>query len=308
MRIKNIYDKSFVDIPDSEPKVKIPLENVGVSNRPHYIAMLDPFDRKKEITVWGEINILSNLAKDQRGLHMSRFEEILHQLASEQSRDIQKFTRELCMLALKSQGAKKCAIGVSVNYEKTTDNKNLSGKLSHELIRLTSYFKTNRNNNFSRIGMIVPFFNACPCTQRWGMRDFHRFLLTENLDKKLIEKLIINAPLQAHTNRGDLTLEIQSNKVTYKDIYRILEKSSPIIRELLKGKDEHAFVKEGHKLALFCEDLARETAFNTVKMLDKKLEKDTLIKIVVNTDESVHFHNLFCEINTSLAKLKADIG
>lgn len=307
MRIKNIYDKSFVDIPDSEPKVKLPLENVGVSNRPHYIAILDPFDGKKEITVWGEVNISCSLGQNQRGLHMSKFEEILHQLASKRSRNLQRFTKELCMLALKAQKAKKCTVGISINYERTTDNKNLSGKLSHELIIMTSYFESNRNKTFSRIGMVVPFFNACPCTQRWGMRDFHRFLLTENLDKKLIEKLIKNAPLQAHTNRGDLTLEVQSNKVTYKDIYRILEKSSPIIRELLKGEDEHVFVKEGHKLALFCEDLARETAFNTLKMLDKKLEKDTLIKIVVDADESVHFHNLYCEINTSLAKLKADL-
>ena len=117
--------------------------------------------------------------------------------------------------------------------------------------------------------------------------------------------MIKNAPFQAHTNRGILTLTIKNAKASLKDIYNILVKTSPIIRELLKGEDEHAFVKQGHILAFFCEDVAREAALNTFLHLRTEPNKDAKIKITVDADESVHFHNLYCEINMTLGELMA---
>jgi GTP cyclohydrolase FolE2 len=100
-----------------------------------------------------------------------------------------------------------------------------------------------------------------------------------------------------------LTIIIESNKISFSDIYQVLEKSSPIIRELLKGNDEHAFVKLGHSLALFCEDVARHSAKNSWRYLKNKIKPDDKIKIIVDTDESVHFHNLYCEIDTTIKEL-----
>ena len=305
MDLNNIFNKSFVDIPSSKPKVRIPIPYVGMSNRPHYIKIIDPFNSKKEISLLADIRVLANLPKLQRGLHMSRFEECLHKLDASRPKDLRNYVKKLCLLAKETQAVNNCKVEVIANYEKNVEEKNGSGKASHELIKLIVDYEINKNKEIIEVGMIVPFINACPCTQRRGMRDFYKYLQKKKLDKKTIEELIKNAPLQAHTNGGTLQLSIKSDKVKIRDIYHILEKTSPIVRELLKGPDEHTLVKASHKLGLFCEDLAREAALNTALHL-KTLTNidDTKVRIEVDADESVHFHNLYCEIDATLGDLK----
>ncbi|MDO8657182.1 MAG: GTP cyclohydrolase, FolE2/MptA family [Candidatus Levybacteria bacterium] len=303
MQLKDILKKSFVDIPSSKPKIELPLDYVGISNRPHYITIIDPFNVSTKVTLLAQIRIMANLPKNQRGLHMSRFETALHQLDQIKPTKLDTYSENLCSLVRDSQFVDICKVEITADYEKNVKEKNLSCEPSHELITLKANAEVNKNIKIKEIGVAVPFFNACPCTQRWGMRDFYTFLKTKKIGKILSEELIKNAPFQAHTNRGILSLTVRNSKINYMDIYRILEKTSPIIRELLKGKDEHALVKKGHALAMFCEDVAREAALNTYLYLSTEPDKETQIKIKVDADESVHFHNLICEIDTTLREL-----
>ena len=38
-----IEDPSFIEVPGSVPTVQVPIQQVGITNRPHYINVLDPF-------------------------------------------------------------------------------------------------------------------------------------------------------------------------------------------------------------------------------------------------------------------------
>lgn len=301
----NIQTKDFADIPASVPDIKARLPKVGINNRPHYIAVVDPFTNEST-KLLANIVTSFDLPANQRGLHMSRIEGALHKIAKEQPATLSNYTANLCQYAKEAQQQKTCRVELWADYEIEVD-KNVSKRPSYELLKLYSAIEQNDNSQKSEIGIKVPFINACPCTQRWGMKAYYEALKKEGYEDKEIFALIEKAPLQAHTNRGEATIIIHSNKAGYKTLYKIIEDSSVIIRELLSGQDEHIAVSETHKKGQFCEDVIREIMHNLVKAYDGELAPETKINIHVEVDESVHFHNLFASIEDSLQNIKTSI-
>lgn len=298
---ENIDKKEFVDLPGTEPSIKFPLEKVGITNRNHYIRIIDPFSNK-EVELFGDLKVFLNLPVNQRGLHMSRIEQELHNMKSEKIVSLKDYALQLCKKIKESQEQENCRVEIIVNYEKMV-SKNISQKPSHELIKLHISAELIKDDVIITQGITVPFINACPCTQRWGIKDFFHSLKSQGLKNDEIEKIVESAPLQAHTNKGNATLLIYSDKIDFLEIYNILEESSPLCRELLSGNDEHSVVSEAHKNGMFCEDVAREIVSNTVNSLKNKVESDTVIEIIVEVDESIHVHDLYVEIKDTLENL-----
>ncbi len=303
--IENINTKSFVDIPASLPAVKFPLPKVGITNRPHYIHVQDPFTQEAT-RLFSNIKIFFSLRADQRGLHMSRIEECLYDISAEKNLSLPDWIDKLAEQLLIKQAQNKCVVDIETHYEKTIE-KNTSQIPSHELIKLHTSITKEESATSKWVGVEVPFINACPCTQRWGMRDFHKKLIDAGYDRAKAEELMLMAPLQAHTNLGRAKLKIHSSAITHKQIYDVLDNSVPIVRELLKGMDEHAVVREVHRQGQFCEDNARSIVQTLCHHLDGVIDNDVLMEIVVEVDESVHSHNLYAEIVSNFGDLKDDI-
>ena len=305
MTIDQKYNKPFEDAAETKPKVEYPLENIGTTNRPHYISVLDPFDNKKQISILAQVTVLMNLAASQRGLHMSRAEKCLHELSQVKGLTLEQYSKKLCEAVKEKQGVNthKCKILIKADYERYSD-KNISGKPSHEIYKIESEYEINKDKTTFGIGLTANTMNACPCAQRWGMRDFHKFLESKNFSKEEIVELIDRAPLQSHTNRGKIKLFIGGHEMGFTDMHDIIETTSPIVRELLGANDEHEFINRAHLKGLFCEDIARAMAQNTyLACTKKKLDAQTQIKITVEMDESIHFHNVYAKIDTSLGEL-----
>lgn len=308
MRLDKINDKSFVDIPSSEPAVKFPLQRVGVTNRPHYIKVIDPFSSensssensdKNTMDLWSHLKIYFSLPAHQRGVHMSRIEEALHYMRNKAPVKFKDYSIQLKDHLIELQKISNCELSITSEYEKST-NKNRSGKESIELIKLHHSVKYNSSELKQKIGVTVPFINACPCTQRWAIREYYNTLTSEGRTNQETEALVKNAPRQAHTNRGSATIMVESELVTHPEIYQILDESVPIIRELLKGTDEHDLVRRTHQDGMFCEDNIRSIASKLTEKLGPRLPISTNISITVEVDESVHHHNLFAEVSESL--------
>ncbi|HYF97272.1 MAG TPA: GTP cyclohydrolase, FolE2/MptA family [Patescibacteria group bacterium] len=300
-----IDDKAFADIPASVPDIKAHLPKVGISNRPHYVSVLDPFTNQPT-RLWSNVVTSFDLPANQRGLHMSRIEGALHETAAKDPVRLTEYTTNLCSLAREKQQQKSCRIELWADYEIEVD-KNASKRPSYELLKLYSATEQNDDKQTSEIGITVPFINACPCTQRWGMKAFYEQLKKDGYKDEEIFELIKKAPLQAHTNRGEASIIVYSDEADYETLYKIIEESTVIIRELLSGQDEHFAVRETHKRSQFCEDVIREVMKNLVDAFDSKVKPETRIKIHVDVDESVHFHNLFGTIDDTFQNIKASI-
>jgi GTP cyclohydrolase-4 len=297
--------KQFVDMPDAKPKVKLFIPKVGITQRPHYITVIDPF-RNLPININSFVKIFMPLKESKRGLHMSRIERIMYSYQNKVYESLSCYTEEIIMPIIKEQNIESGKIYVRSIYEKETD-KNPSGRKGHEILYLYSITSVKNGHLKTFVGLGVYFMNACPCPQRWAMRNFYYKLREKGYSEKEIYEIIKDAPLESHTNRGIVNLFIEDKNISYKDLYNILDSSVTIVRELLSGNDEHLFIRESHEKELFCEDVVREVAFNVVKYLDNKLEDDKRIIIKTEVDESIHFHNLYAEISSSLGELKEQL-
>lgn len=303
-----VEEKGFTDLPDLTPFVELPLQEVGITNRPHYIKIKDPFTGEiRELLA--DIKMLLDLKINQKGLHISRMERVLHELNEYENLTLKEYAKELTkrLINEQSEGSVSAKVIINIRYEREV-NKNIE-RPSNELYTLHCTHKENikTNKNTTKIGLTVPVINSCPCTQRWGIKKFYYYLKEKGFDDEQISEIVENAPLQAHTNRGEATLIVSDENASIKKIYEILEKSSPIIRELLTGKDEHKFVRKTHEKGFYCEDVTREIAKNTLKHYRNKLEPQTKIEITSEIDESIHYHNLYAKINTTLEELAQNI-
>ena len=190
-----------------------------------------------------------------------------------------------------------------VDYEHLV-SKNVSQRPSYELLQLHIVANLSGKKMSVETGITAPFLNACPCAQRWAMREYATALKKQGYAPKEIEALIKIAPLQTHTNRGKATLMIHSDRVMFPDLYHIVEQSSPILRELVSGEDEHLFLKEVHRKGYFFEDVTRAIMANTVKNLGHKVPPSTLVEITVDVEESMHSKNFLSTVKKTMGELR----
>ena len=302
LSLNSIHTKSFVDIPSSKPAVRFALPQVGITNRPCYVQVQDPFVGKIS-RLFGKLGVSFGLPADQRGVHMSRIEECLSNMPALPISDwIEQFSDSLTA----RQELPTCSVQLDLQCAKST-NKNLSEILSEELIELHSAIERNVDGTEICAGLTVPFINACPCTQRWGMREFYQELIAQGFVEEKAESIMRKAPLQAHTNLGKASLKIWSRRVDHHTLYNVLNRAVPIVRELLKGIDEHVLVKHAHREGQFCEDNARAIVQEVFNEFDGKLDDTALVEIVVEVEESVHFHNLRSQVRCPFGDLKRNL-
>jgi GTP cyclohydrolase FolE2 len=99
-------------------------------------------------------------------------------------------------------------------------------------------------------------------------------------------------------------VKISSEAVDVGEIYDVLDRSLPIVRELLKGMDEHDFVKKAHAAGMFCEDNIRTVIAELVTSFKDRLSPQTRLSVKIDVDESVHHHNLSAEVTDSMENLR----
>ena len=301
---ERLYEDDFIEVPGSVPAVQVPLARVGISNRPHYISVLDPFTNEPA-RLFADVKLSLSLPSHQRGLHMSRIERMMHDVQAEAPRELGEFTKCLVEKIIETQPQDNCRVEVDAHYERLVD-KNASGKPSHELLKLHSAAEYKNGSIGLESGVTAKFMNACPCAQRWGIRQFAEKLEKQGYTAEQIQDIIPAAPLQGHTQYGDATLYVQEG-VAMTQLYKILEQSSPLVRELLAGRDEGDFVREAQERGMFVEDVAREIIKNTVLNLDGAIADSTKVEIHLDVDESVHHHNLFTTTEATLGELSRQL-
>ncbi|MEN9846411.1 MAG: hypothetical protein RIS36_1558 [Pseudomonadota bacterium] len=300
-----IDQKTFVDIPNSRPEFEIALERVGVTNRPLTLLLEDPF-RKGPVSLPCRLTVFSSLKASQRGLHMSRIEEAIDEIRGA-ALTPQQFVTSLATPVQTTQLQDRCEISLEADYEHRV-HKNPSGRSSVELLTLRAHSEIFKEQTTVTSGITVPFINACPCTQRWGMRQFYSTLRDKGYEPAEAEEITRCAPLQAHTNRGKATLMVSDPTINCRHLYDILDRAVPIIRELLKGQDEHAVVRHAHQCGQFCEDNIRSILKELNTTLAGTIADHSAISVEVDVDESVHFHNLTAIWRGDFKELQSIIG
>lgn len=257
------------DIQNSSPEIKIPIDQVGVTNLQYPITVLD---RQKQMQqTCARISMSVSIPHHFKGTHMSRFIEVLNRHRGEITmRTLPQILREL-KAELEAETAQ---IEVKFPYflERTAPISGQKGLMDYEC---TFMGESNGDKDDFVLRVRVPVTSLCPCSK--AISEYG-----------------------GHNQRGYIRIDIRSlmgkdgqpQIVWIEELIEISEESaSAPVYPLLKREDERQVTMQAYDNPAFVEDMVRNVA--------QRLQTDTRVswfRVHAENQESIHNHNVFAEL------------
>ena len=303
------------DVQASRSEVAINLSRVGVTNVKKLVKVARP--NKRPVILISTFNMYVDLPSDRRGANLSRNFEVVDEVLEEMVRSPVYEIEDLC-----SEVAKRLLVRheyatrseVHMDSELIVKRKTpSSGVDSQKVVKVFAQAFAERNENIKVkkvIGAEVIGITACPCAQEIMKAHADRELKDLGVEQPIIEKFLAKMPMATHNQRGRGTIKIEVNgdyRIPLFSIIKIIESSmSALSFELLKRGDEYEVVRSAHENPKFVEDCVRDMAKN-VREKFTDLPDDSVVTMKQVNEESIHQHNAFAELKTTLGKLRAEI-
>lgn len=260
----------MIDIQNQNDIRQIPLEMVGIKNIA--LPLLIPTKSGKPQNTIGFVSFFTNLSHNNKGVHMSRFVEILYK--NHHNHLTFQQLKHIASEAKKELKAENAYLEMSFIYlidKKSPVSKKYSF-LDYEC-KVTS--KVNSSNYERRLTVKVPVLLLCPCS-------------------KSISKF------NAHNQRATVTVEVDlTGEFWIEDLIRLVEKEgSSEIYPLLKRTDEKYVTERSYEDPKFVEDIVRDI---TLKL--KKTAGIQSFIVECESYESIHNHNAYARfVSDSVTK------
>lgn len=246
-------------IPDTR---RIAINRAGVKAVRYPVTITDK-DGSKQHTV-AIFNMYVNLSHDIKGVHMSRFVEILN--SHEREISVESF-ESILRVMVKKLGTESGGIEMTFPYfiHKTAPISRITSLLDYEVtfigeIRKGSYMFTMK--------VIVPVTSLCPCSKEISAYG-------------------------AHNQRSHMSISICINSsVWIEDLIRMAEdQASCELYGLLKRSDEKYVTEKAYDNPKFVEDTVRDVA----AILDRDARIDSYV-VESENFESIHNHSAYALI------------
>jgi GTP cyclohydrolase-4 len=186
---------------------------------------------------------------------------------------------------------------------------------------ISSFVKARKNKNGEVdynyfIGASALGITVCPCAKEMSQEYAEEVIRTRadiNIAEEDLKKLVNILPFSSHNQRSKSTIVVQikdldNHKIDVLDIIDVIEDSmSGKIQSVLKRPEEAELVRIAHLKPLFAEDVIREMAKNFFIKDFPNLEDDFKITFNIESYESIHPHNVYAEMKTTIGKLRKSI-
>lgn len=284
----------LTDIPAKLPQHCLYIQSVGTSESSCFFKLFNPFINQY-IDVEASANVTVSLNCFQRGIHMSRLQQILNNLDREIFWDkLEDVTQFIAQKAKQLQNSDRAEANLIVSsYVETFNQK--SQTRSKQPIKIIANTISTNHKTINTIGLTVKVMTACPCTLQYS-----RLKSEQNLKYFLgldFHKSVMNCipPTFTHSQIGTLTVKVTSEQelIHITNLYRQINSVAHLVETVLKRPDEHFLVYKSHSKPQFCEDLCREVAVSVASILNA----DDVIEISSELDESIHPHKAFAKLN-----------
>ncbi|KKN55369.1 hypothetical protein LCGC14_0583060 [marine sediment metagenome] len=305
------------DMQDSKSFINLRIDKVGIIGVNKKVEIIQ---ENKKYSFYPKISALISLPQNQRGIHMSRssetIEEVINESVFKPASTIEivadRIARKLferhpytSNIEVKLEGS----IIVQLreieyrNIQKTYDVSSLVYGKKNELGQIDyEYF----------IGVKALGMTCCPCALNLS-KQYAEDILKTRKDIKIsdenITKILNLLPFASHNQRSEGTIIVQikdlnKQEIDILDVIDVIEESmSGRIQSILKRPDEGELVRSAHLKPLFAEDVVREMGKNFIARNFPILD-DTDIIFKVETFESIHPYNVYCELKMKYAELK----
>ncbi len=245
------------------------------------------------------LDVFVDLPAEQRGSHLSRNVEVLQAVAEESLAcpitGLENMAAEIVKRLLeRHEYAQNAEVHITSDYFRPSETP--SGRKTMEMYTLHAGAVAVRGQPVRKtIGAEVIGMTACPCAQ-------------ESIAEMLGAK---DSPFpgMSHNQRNVCTILMdmdENTNIEADDLIDVAQKSfSTPTYELLKREDEGQVVINAHSNTRFVEDVVR-SALTIVVRNFTELPDDVGVKVISDSEESIHKHNAYAERTATLGELRAE--
>ena len=304
---------SLLDVQAQTPAVQLGLSRVGVTGVEKVIRIRQ---NGSEQLFSARFECVVDLGLDQKGAHMSRFEEVVNDainavVLGESTFKVETLAEHIAQLVLDRQGARRAEVSVEARFPEHKPAP-ISGIQTQELYTLHGSAMSTELGTRRLIGVTAQGMTACPCAQELVAQAARPRLAGEGFSPEEIEKILDAVPVATHNQRGLGTLhigctELCDDEIDAARLLGIVEGSmSSEIYELMKRADEAHVVEKAHRRPRFVEDCVREMIRGVVDAFPELDDRAFVSARQVNL-ETIHQHNVVAERFGTLGEIRAEL-
>ncbi len=301
------------DVQARRPSTYLSLSRVGVTGVEKVIRISVNGD---EQLYYAELECFVDLGPEQKGAHMSRFEEVVNEAIDEvilgEAFKAETLAAHIAERVRDRQEARRAEVTIAARYP---EHKLvfLYVSATKEIYTMFGSAVASACGTRRLVGVEAQGMTACPCAQEMVMERSQERLRDQGFDDHEIARVFESVPVATHNQRGIGTLWVGctegcEDQIQAETLLQIVEASmSSEIYELMKRSDEVEVVEKAHMHPRFVEDCVREM----VRMATARfgsLGEDSFISARQENLETIHKHNVVAERHGLLGELCLEIA
>ena len=258
-----------------------------------------------------------DLGANQKGAHMSRFEEVVNEaigqvVLGEATFKAETLAEHIAQLVRERQGARRAEVTVHARFPEHKPAP-VSGIQTQELYTLHGSAICTELGTRRLIGVTAQGITACPCAQELVAANARLGLIAEGYDDDAIDRILDIVPVATHNQRGLGTLHIGcpedcNEEIDAATLLKIVESSmSSEIYELMKRSDEAHVVEKAHRRPRFVEDCVREMVKGVIEEFPQ-LNDGAFVSARQENLETIHQHNVIAERFGTLGEIREELA
>jgi GTP cyclohydrolase I/GTP cyclohydrolase-4 len=303
----------LVDVQSSPPAFALSLSRVGVTAVEKVIRL---GHNGSEQLFSARFECVIELGPNQKGAHMSRFEEVVNEsigevLLNDSPFKAETLAEEIAELVRGRQDARRAEVTVEARFPEHKPAP-VSHVMTQELYTLHGCAVATEIGTRRLTGVTAQGITACPCAQELVAAAARERLLSEGFDAGEIERILEAVPVATHNQRGLGTLyigcpELCEEEIDAATLLEIVEQSmSSEIYELMKRSDEAHVVEKAHRRPRFVEDCVREMVRGVIERFPALDDAALVVARQVNL-ETIHQHNVVAERFGTLGEIRTEL-
>jgi GTP cyclohydrolase IV len=305
---------ALIDVQAQSPTLALSLSRVGVTDVEKVIRL--GHDGSEQLFS-ARFECVIELGPNQKGAHMSRFEEVVNESIGEvvlgdSTFKVETLAEHIAQLVRARQGARRAEVSVEARFPEHKPAP-VSGINTQELYTLHGCAVATELGTRRLIGVTAQGITACPCAQELIAGKARDRLENEGFDSDEIERILDAVPIATHNQRGLGTLhvgctELCEDEIEASTLLAIVEQSmSSEIYELMKRSDEAHVVEKAHRRPRFVEDCVREMVSGVIDRFPSLDDHGFVSARQVNL-ETIHQHNVVAERFGTLGEIRGELA
>src|SRR3984893_13142902 len=301
------------DVQSQSPALALGLSRVGVTGVEKVIRIRQ---HGVEQLFWARLECVVELGPDQKGAHMSRFEEVINEaigevVLGESTFKAETLAEHIAQLVRARQGARRAEVSIEARFPEHKPAP-VSGVQTQEIYTLHGSAIVTELGTRRLIGVTAQGMTACPCAQGLVADAARERLEAHGFDSAEIERIFESVPVATHNQRGLGTLhigctELCDDEIDAMTLLGVVEQSmSSEIYELMKRSDEAHVVEKAHRRPRFVEDCVREMVQGVIESFPSLDDRAFVSAEQVNL-ETIHQHNVVAERFGTLGEIREEL-